>query len=737
MKIRRKQREKRTHALKWGLLIALVALCFITFQGIQGVLRVVDEWSDDLPSLENTDAFNYAQQSVMLASDGTTELAEFQLEKRSPVTYEEISPFVLDGTVDTEDVRFYEHNGVDPQGIARALVNNLQGSDLEGASTITQQLIRNTVLSQEANDISFKRKIREAELAIELEKEYSKDEILVMYLNTINYADGCYGIEAAAQNYFQVSALDLTLAQAATLIGIPQSPTYLNPKVNPDASLDRRNVVLDRMLTAGHITQEEHDAAQAEPLNLNPAPDAPPQGIYNYPYFTSYVSSLLQEEGNRYGVSHSDLFEGGLTIYTTLDTTMQDQAEAACQAQYDRMDDSFEASLVAVDPQTGYIKALVGGKDYYADQWNIATQGGRPTGSSFKAFTLATAIEQGISPSTLIDCTSPLSLSNGKTLENYDGYDYGILSIQGATDKSSNTGYYRLAEEVSPSAIADMAHRMGVTSDLPDYPIITLGTENTTPLEMASAYGTFATGGIQRDSVAITKIVDKNGDTIYEASDSGKRVLTEEVAGAATKVLRTVFDTPGSTAYGAGPANGQPVAGKTGTGESYLDHWLVGYAPMLSCAVWLGDRNNESADRNLTANGLWQDFMSRALADQPVQDFPETKDPPYDNPYNKEQDQKYGGKSDPSKAPSTVGRTLSEAMTLLDGYDVTQTEEYSPTVTAGIVISQSGHDDQIVLVVSKGPDPAVEQNTDPEPVADGPGTGGEPPTLDPSAHTAT
>ena len=202
---------------------------------------------------------------------------------------------MLEGTVDTEDVRFYEHEGVDIPGIARAFVNNLRGGDLEGASTITQQLVRNTVLSEEATDISFERKIREAELAIDLEKRFSKDDILVKYLNIINYGDGCYGIEAAAQNYFQVSALDLTLAQAATLVGIPQSPTYLNPKVYPDACLARRNVVLDRMLTAGDITQEEHDAAQAVPLeeDLNLAGDPPSQGIYAYPYFTSYVRDLL------------------------------------------------------------------------------------------------------------------------------------------------------------------------------------------------------------------------------------------------------------------------------------------------------------------------------------------------------------------------------------------------------------------------------------------------------------
>ena len=224
----------RTHATKWSLLIVCAALCFVAYWGVQGVLKVMEGWTTDLPSIEDTDFANNARESVMYAGDGSTLLAEFQLEKRSPVTIDQVSPYVLQGTVDTEDVRFYEHNGVDIAGIARALVNNMMGGALEGASTITQQLVRNTILTQEATDISIKRKIREAELAVDMEKRYSKDEILLMYLNTINYGDGCYGIEAAAQNYFQVPASELTLTQAATLVGIPQSPTYLNPKEYPE-----------------------------------------------------------------------------------------------------------------------------------------------------------------------------------------------------------------------------------------------------------------------------------------------------------------------------------------------------------------------------------------------------------------------------------------------------------------------------------------------------------------------
>lgn len=726
MKIRRKQREKRTHALQWVLLVVLAIACFAVYQGVQGVLHVVDEWTSDLPSLETTDAFNFAEESLMYAGDETTLLAEFQLEKREPVSVDQISPYVLEATVDTEDIRFYEHNGVDLPGIARALFNNLRGGELEGASTITQQLVRNTVLSQEATDITLERKVREAQLAIDLEKIYTKDEVLGLYLNTINYGDGCYGIEAAAQNYYQVPSLNLTLAQAATLVGIPQSPTNLNPKIYPDAALARRNVVLDRMLTAGDITQEEHDAAQAEPLALNPAPDVPEKGIYAYPYFTEYVRQQLMSEDNTFGVSNADLFEGGLTIYTSLDPVMQDKAEAVCAAQNDRMDSNLESSLVAIEAETGYVRALVGGKDFYTDEWNIATQGGQPTGSTFKAFTLTAAIEQGISPQTLIDCTSPMPRPNAEPLENFGGINYGIRTIQSATAVSSNTGYYRLAEQVTPAAMNEMAHRLGANFTELNMPSATLGTENVTPLDMAAAYSTLATGGVKHPPISVTRIVDKNGAVIYDAAADpnlqAERVITEEVAGATTKVLRTVFETGEGTANNAQLYSGQPVAGKTGTVMEFRGHWLVGYTPTLSCATWIGGRNYEQTSQYLTANALWQDFMNQALEDQPITSFPVTSDPPYGNAFNASQQQTLGGGTNTNtttnntdattsgtgslaNAPSAVGSTLSQAASLLAGYNAGYIEEYSPGVPAGVVMGQTVQGDQIVLTVSKGPAP--------------------------------
>lgn len=705
----------RTHAAKWLLLVLAAAFCFVVYQGVQGVLHTIDTWTSDLPSLSSTDAFNYAQESSMYASDGSTLLAEFQLEKRDPLTStDQISPYVLKGTVDTEDVRFYDHIGVDLPGIARAALVNLGGGALEGASTITQQLVRNTVLSEEANNISLERKIREAQLAVDLEKMYSKDEILLMYLNTINYGDGCYGIEAAAQNYFQVSALDLTLSQAATLVGIPQSPTYLNPKSNPEACQDRRNVVLDRMFTAGDITQEEHDAAQAVVLeeDLNFAPDIPDQGIYAYHHFASYARNLLLEHGEDFNISDANLFEGGYTIYTTLDPALQDMAESACEAQRSRMSEDLDASLVAVEPATGEIKAMVGGKDFSASQVNIATgEGGmgRQAGSTFKTFALTAAIENGINPKTPINCKGPMTLPDGTQIQNFDNADYGIRSIQSATAISSNTGYIRLTQEITSHTVVDMAERMGITSDLPDVLAVTTGSGSVTPLEMASAYGTLATGGVQHNPVAITKIVDKDGEVVYEATGEGERVISEEVAGATTKVLRTVFETSEGTAYGAKPSNGQPVAGKTGTSQNFADHWLVGYAPQLSCATWIGNpAGSIETNHALNCNALWRDFMSQALAGTDIVQFPQTKDPAYNNEFNKKQKEEYDKEEEKNAedAPSVVGLSLNDAAAQLHGHSCAYTEAYSDVVPAGIVMSQSVQNGRIMLVVSKGPKPA-------------------------------
>ena len=735
MKARRKFRESKSHAVAWAVLVVFVAVVFLSVRGVTSVFAAYNSWTEDLPQI-NSDSFNFAEDSYMYASDGKTQLAKFQLEKRDPVTIDKINDYVLKATVDVEDVRFYEHNGVDPQGIARALFRNLTGGSLEGASTITQQLVRNTALSEEATDITLARKAREAELALEMEKNYSKEEILNMYLNTINYGDGCYGIEAAAQNYFQVSAKDLSLTQAATLAGIPQSPTAFNPKENPEKCVERRNLVLDRMLAAGDITKKEHDKSQKADLGLNPAPDEPQQGIYAYPYFTSFVRDELMKADNIYGCSYADLFRGGLKIYTTLDTDMQNKAEKACKDQYESMDANLDAALVAMNPKTGEVKAIVGGNDFYKDQWNIATQGGRPSGSTFKVFTLAAAIEEGINPLTAIDCSSPLKVNDDTEVNNFGKASYGMMTISDATAISSNTAYYRLTEKIGVNALIEMAHRLGIDSDLSPYPIITLGTENVTPLEMAEAYSSIASGGMHHEPVVITRIEDKNGDVLFENADTSERVIDEKVAGAVTEVLRGVFEKSYATAYGSGPSNGQPVAGKTGTGVEFRDHWLVGYSPSLTCAAWIGNRDYSSTSESLTANSLWHNFMSSALEDTEIESFPVVEQPDYksdqselmmDNSmyantnnstyyYDEDEDEddkkkKEVDEDDPEKelkeqinAYEAGDLTEDDVEGMYGDYEISTTYEYSDAYPEGTVLSQSldSANGVINMVVSMG-----------------------------------
>ncbi|MEG0216840.1 MAG: transglycosylase domain-containing protein, partial [Raoultibacter sp.] len=457
---------KKTKQPFIGLLVFFAIVISVVATGGIAAYALGTSWLQDLPDYEDSAAFNTAEKTRVYAGDDTTLLAEFYLENREPVTAAEISPFVFKGTVATEDERFYDHGGIDMKGIARAVVANLTGSS-EGASTITQQFVRNTVLSDEMNDITFKRKVREMYIAVKLEEKYTKDEILLMYLNTINYGSGAYGIQAASQQYFSKNALDLTLVEAATLVGIPQSPNALNPIDNPKACLERRNVVLNRMLSNNYITQADYDAAIAQEIVLNVKPQDQGEGMYLYPYFTSYVRQLLLEK-----YSDAEVFKGGMTVYTTIDPATQDAAERAAANKRAEIDDDLEVALTAVDPATGYIKALVGGSDYYANKFNLATQGLRQPGSSFKTFTLASAIENGIAPTTSLDCSSPVKIGSWE-VENYNGAQYGTRPLSSAFAVSSNTGFARLVTYLGPEKVADIAHRMGIKSDLNAVPSIT------------------------------------------------------------------------------------------------------------------------------------------------------------------------------------------------------------------------------------------------------------------------
>lgn len=716
----RARRKKIRRRVAVGVLLALFA---IIVAACVAVAVVCSEWVKDLPDYSDADSFNTVKPTEVYASDRTTLLAQFQLENRIPLeTLDATSQYAVLGTVATEDERFYEHPGVDIVGIGRAVLNNISGGTLEGASTITQQLVRNTVLLEEMNDVTLKRKVREAYIALEVEKMYGKDEILLLYMNTINYGAGAYGIEAAAKRYYSKPSAELTLAEAALLVGIPQSPEYNNPLYYPDNAIERRNTVLDRMVSYGAISEEEAQAAKAEDIALSPT-EPSVDGFVAYPYFASYVRDQLLSS---YGLSKADVFKGGLTVYTTLDVEMQNMAEAAARYAESQMNEAMCVGLTAVDPNTGHVKAMVGGKDFYARQWNLASQEARQPGSSFKTFTLVTALEQGISPYTNVSCSSWVEIDGQKRIENIGGAEYGTRSISSAFAVSSNTGFARLCAAVTPEAVAETAHRMGITSPLDPVLSLTLGTSDVTTLEMANAYGTIANGGTRYEAVAIEQIVDRKGNVMVDASSpTGERALSPEVAAAAVDVMKGVVN--GGTGTAARIRTGQPAAGKTGTSENYLDSYFAGFTPELSVGIWVGDPNRVVPATSLTGAHVFGYFMNDWCANRAVVDFPTAGRPTYTKHFSNVDLDLKNVKSAPrlNEADDTTGKTLKEALELLKEYPYEVREEYSDDVAAGTVIKQSIEGDKIVVVVSKGPDPNKKPEKEPEkPVKpDNPGEG--------------
>jgi 1A family penicillin-binding protein len=671
---------------------------------------VVDSWLQDLPDFESADAYVVSEPSQVYDANGDV-IAEFYTENREAVDLDQISQYVIDGTVDTEDVRFYQHNGVDPQGIVRAAVTTLMGGS-EGASTITQQLVRNTVLSDEQFEKTLKRKVREAYIAIEMEKKYSKAQILNMYLNTIYYGNGAYGIQAAAETYFDKDAKDLTLAEAALLVGLPNGPSLYDPFTSPDAALARRNLVLNRMLTAGDITQEQYDEAVAEPLGLNPgSSDLDSQG--KYPYWSDYIKTLLASD-----FSTDTINQGGLKIYTTLDPECQQAAEEAVETQLASIgDDELTAALVAIDPSTGYIKAMVGGRDYNTSQYNLATQAKRQPGSSFKAFTLAAAIDDGVNPDIYINCSSPMEITSTWKVQNYNNKNYGTITLERATQVSSNTGYAQVAQAIGGTKIAETAKALGIDVELDPYPSLTLGTIGIPPIQMAEAYATLAANGVHRDAVAITKIEDRNGNIVYQHKDNPSQVLDASVAYATTQVLETVVTSGTATQINNNKTYSSPVAGKTGTTENVRDLWFCGYTPQIAVSVWVGYIQEQTimvhgADGTpaTTACPIFTYFTNAYLADSEYEDFTSEPEPEYKS--NSSWDFSASNSSKKDEETTTEETTTEE----------TTTEE-TPTITTTPETTTPAPDNTATTVPETSqPDQPSHEDTS---SGDGGGGGGE------------
>lgn len=716
MSARTRQRRRTKHTgpklFVGGCGLVILLGIVLAIAGVASGAALVDTWTADLPDISDPTVFTVPQTTRVYSADDKL-LANLYLENRQVVTLDKISPYLLKAVVAVEDERFYQHKGVDYVGLVRAVLTNASTGRREGASTLTQQFIRNTVLADERFEISYRRKVREAWLALELERQHSKDEILGMYLNTVYFGEGAYGAESAALTFFGKHVADLTVAEAALLAGLPQQPSRLSPYTNLEGAVGRRQWVLAKMLENGAIGQAEYDAAKVEEPKLQRAPELAEQGVYSAPYFIAHVKKLLQDE---YGTGL--VFKGGLTVYTTLDTTLQTYAEKAVTGVLNRKDDP-DAALVSVDPRNGHIRALVGGRDWKSNKFNFATQAKRQAGSSFKVFTLVTALESGMPPHRRIDSSVPATIKTGAKpwiVHNAEGGGgKGYITLQQATVGSVNTAFARLAKELGGKAIAETANRMGITSKLQPVLSITLGTQGVSPLEMASAFGTLANEGRHFEPIAVTKIVDSKGETIFEAESASTQAIDPEIAYAATSILKGVIS--GGTATRA--QIGRPAAGKTGTTQDYRDAWFVGYTPQLSTAVWMGftperPMNNVHGRRAFGGTfpaPIWHDFMIKALKDEPKLDFKKAKAPKYT--WKKAWDV-------PSlKAPKLVGLSEAAAKEAIksrasvdESFELSISRAYSETVASGVVISQSPgagasikNGATITIVVSKGKDP--------------------------------
>ena len=550
-------------------------------------------------------------------------------ENRVPVSIRQIPKDLQNAFVAVEDNRFYDHIGVDPKGILRAVVSNITSKEVaEGGSTITQQLAKNAYLTQER---TMKRKIQEVFLALRLEQQYTKQEILELYLNQIYFGQGAYGVQAAAKTYFGKDVSELDTNECAVLAGIPKSPNYYSPLNSMEAAQKRKATVLDQMVKYGYMNAMTANSLKKEPLKL-----AKPHADDNSNTPKYFVNYVIQELINKYGADA--VYKDGLKIYTTIDMDMQRAAEEAMKNLPNSSTDANgnkqpQGALVAIDPATGYIKAMVGGRG--TDQFNRATMAERQPGSAFKPFVFAAALESDYSPSSMID-DKPLKIGDWSP-QNYNRTFNGMVSLRYTAEQSLNVPTVKLAQEIGLDKVIYYAKEMGISSLVMDGSsahndknfAITLGglTRGVTPLELTSAYGTFANSGVHVAPVAIIKVLDRNGKIMEEARPETKQVMKRSSAEELTSMLMGVVQRGTGTR-----ANiGRPAAGKTGTTSDYLDAWFVGYVPDLVCGVWVGCDDNASLGGmtgGATPAVIWKAFMSKALNGTPVKQFEGVSPPP-------------------------------------------------------------------------------------------------------------
>jgi penicillin-binding protein 1A len=643
----------------------LATVAIIALLSAIGYVLAIAASAPDLSELKPADK---GQLSVVYAADGSR-LGFIQSDVlRRLVPWRDIPVNLRRATVAIEDERFYEHGGVDLNAIVRAGIKNLEsGKTVQGGSTITQQLVRALYIKDPKRD--FARKIREAKLASELEEKHSKTWVLHNYLNSVPYGTvggrTAIGVEAAAVTFFNKHAKGLRLYQAALLAGLPQAPSQYNPFRNPAAALERRNEVLRQMLDNGYITRAKYERASGRGLGLRHGTRYIQR---REPYFFDYVQEKLIE---RYGVGV--VRRGGLRIHTTIDPALQDEARAAINSYYGDPAGPSSA-IVAVDPTNGKIRAMASSGTYTQRNFNLAAQGHRQPGSAFKTFVLTAAVRSGVDPDSTSYTSKPLNINDPKyghwEVKTFGNSYIGTVSLTRATLSSDNTVYAQLILDLGPKKVCETAKLMGITTKLDCYPAEGLGglTRGVTPLEMAGAYATLASGGVRHRPTGIERVVFPDGKSEDLASSKGKRVLTDGEAYEVTKILKMNVQAGTGTA-----ANyGCPAAGKTGTTDEAKDAWFVGYTPELSAAVWVGYPDAgiamPGAQGGTYAAPVWHAFMLPAHGDY-CDDFPEPKEPAQFSPF-------FGKYSRTGSSTSTTGPYYGPPSTGTTQPD--QSQQYDP-----------------------------------------------------------
>jgi penicillin-binding protein 1A len=668
---RRHQRVVRRRRRRKGAVLAIAAIVVIAaLGGIAGTAGVFAYGSQC--SLTSLRAQPIGRNSFIYAADGSL-LGSIPAERnRQPVKPSQMSPWIAKATIAIEDRRFYEHGGVDFEGIARAAVKDLQAGEIvEGGSTISQQLVRNLYISQER---TVQRKLKEACLAAKLDGAWPKDRILTTYLNSVYYGNQAYGIEAAAQTYFSRPAKGLTLPQSALLAGLTQAPSRMNPFIAPDRARARRTGVLRAMLETGGITGKQFRWANRTGLGLRPG------RLYSQirePYFFGFVRDQLIEV---YGAEQ--VRSGGLTVYTTIVPRYQRLAERAIRETLTEPTDPASA-LISMNPRTGAIRAMAAIiPNRPKNQFNLVSQARRQPGSTFKTFVLAAAIEKGIDPDSTYYVSAPFVYRTHPAgnceegggwwcVKTYSNDYYGWSSIRSATIRSDNAVYAQLTLDVTPESVADLARRMGVRSPMDIkgayVPSIGLGSVAVSPLDLASGYATIAAGGVYAEPMAIRRVVlpDGKDDT---RSGWGKPKRRRAISEGAAAVITRILEQNIQHGTGTRAALGRPAAGKTGTNEEHKDAWFAGYTPDLSTVVWIGYTAGEipmESVHGIAVTGgsfpaeIWRRFMEPALERAEPRDFPEPAVWPEWQPFTRGKyaltyDPTYTPTHDPTYAPTTT-----------------------------------------------------------------------------------